>query len=797
MQRGYNWQQARHHAIICDAMHRVYNGECKRLIINIPPRYSKSELAVKCFMAWALGKNPDSEFIHSSYSGRLAANNSYAVRGLVQEEFYREIFPEVILKGDSKAKDEWRTDKGGCVYAVGAGGTITGYGAGKVRDGFGGCFPTGTMVWTERGLIAIDAIVKERMAINVWSYNYAGSMVLKPITAWHKNPPNDIVRITFDDGNTVECTPDHKFWSETNGWVRADLLSVNDRLPCVNSGIKSFNDISINTNNGGSWLDSKPVFSASSIFFIVKRNARLLLSKYCSKIGLYSSFINNRLATRDRFPRASSPNLVNYCARHAIAFCNIASRNAFRVVDSKSLIVSKYCNRMNSRLAECAMNLAVYNIGLSAIISQVTNVVVSWIPVCVTNIKSFWPLSNKSKHHKIVDLKNFCSTIAGKAYSKIVHSVIWLKNTLRLNVWRTISRNNTLFASDSSEAANGVQPFIFGHRKPLFIDKVRHDEVTFCLTVKDNHNFTIESGLVVKNCIILDDMHKADEARSEVMRNNVIEWFQNTLESRKNSPHTPIIVIMQRLHENDLAGWLLAGNNGEQWEHIKIPAINPDGTALWPEKHSIEKLKEMEYASPYVFSGQYMQDPSPSEGGLFKPDQLQIIDAIPAGKIAWCRGWDLASVVTGDWTAGVKLGKMQDGRFIIADVVKIKALPDERDAAIKNTAMSDGRGCIVSLPQDPGQAGKSQVLYLTRSLAGFRVKSSTESGDKVTRAEPIAAQVNAGNVLLLRGEWNQSLKDEMRFFPFGNHDDQVDALSRASMELMGKINSLTTTGLSL
>jgi len=117
---------------------RVYHGECKRLIINVAPRYSKTELAVINFMAWALGKTPDAEFIHTSYSARLAASNAWQTRELVQHPAYREIFPDVALRSGCNAKDEWRTTAGGCVYAVGAGGSITGYGAGKHRRGFGG-----------------------------------------------------------------------------------------------------------------------------------------------------------------------------------------------------------------------------------------------------------------------------------------------------------------------------------------------------------------------------------------------------------------------------------------------------------------------------------------------------------------------------------------------------------------------------------------------------------------------------------------------------------------------------------
>jgi predicted phage terminase large subunit-like protein len=283
--------------------------------------------------------------------------------------------------------------------------------------------------------------------------------------------------------------------------------------------------------------------------------------------------------------------------------------------------------------------------------------------------------------------------------------------------------------------------------------------------------------------IIIDDPHKADEARSDVIRQGVIEWFQNTLESRTNSPETPIILIMQRLHESDLAGWLLDGGNGETWEHVCLPAIQPDGSALWPEKHTIERLEVMRDAAAYTFSGQYQQNPTQPEGNIFKPGRLQIIEAIPAGT-NFVRGWDLAATIPEigkdpDYTVGGKLGLMPDGRWIITDIARDRGGPEDVQAMIRNTAQLDGLDCKVSIPQDPGQAGKSQVAALTKMLAGFPVSSSPESGDKVTRAEPFAAQVNVGNVLMVRAEWNQALIDEMRAFPTGKHDDQVDALSRA------------------
>jgi predicted phage terminase large subunit-like protein len=109
----------------------------------------------------------------------------------------------------------------------------------------------------------------------------------------------------------------------------------------------------------------------------------------------------------------------------------------------------------------------------------------------------------------------------------------------------------------------------------------------------------------------------------------------------------------------------------------------------------------------------------------------------------------------------------------------------ERDSALRNIADRDGLETEISIPQDPGQAGKSQIAYLTTLLAGHRVHSSPESGDKVIRAEPFAAQVNVGNVVMLRAPWNQTLVDEMRLFPNGSFDDTVDGCSRAFARLIG------------
>ena len=170
-------------------------------------------------------------------------------------------------------------------------------------------------------------------------------------------------------------------------------------------------------------------------------------------------------------------------------------------------------------------------------------------------------------------------------------------------------------------------------------------------------------------------------------------------------------------------------------------------------------------------------------------ERLMSLDLLnPAGVVQWCRGWDLgATEGAGDYTAGPKIGRLADGRFIVAHVVREQYGTAKRDHLIKATAAGDGMGLVKqSLPQDPGQAGKGQVAALTSMLAGHQVHSSPETGDKVVRARPFASQVNAGNVLMLRATWNTAFIDELRLFPNGRYDDQVDGASRAFSGLLGQ-----------
>ena len=229
-----------------------------------------------------------------------------------------------------------------------------------------------------------------------------------------------------------------------------------------------------------------------------------------------------------------------------------------------------------------------------------------------------------------------------------------------------------------------------------------------------------------------------------------------------------------------------------EWRVVRLPALaeagdpigRSVGAPLWPEWEDHDALtRKRELIGERAWSALFQQMPLPSGGRLFSIDRIAVV---PAGEDAEAtvRAWDLAATGnTGrndpDWTVGIKLSRDNTGRYLILDVARIRGTPHQVEELIVSTAHKDGTKVIVAIPEDPGQAGKSQMSYLTRQLAGFHVISSRETGSKATRAMPLASQVEAGNVSVIRAEWSRTLLDEMRDFPWGRKDDQVDALVRA------------------
>lgn len=323
---------------------------------------------------------------------------------------------------------------------------------------------------------------------------------------------------------------------------------------------------------------------------------------------------------------------------------------------------------------------------------------------------------------------------------------------------------------------------------------------------------------------IIDDPHNTkNRILTETELVAVADTFDYGLSSRGATLNAWTVLLMQRLHERDLSGHWLAHNAGDL-VHLCLPmryeppvwvdlgagrrVLQPRmartplgfedprreaGELLWPDEWPEEKVDAIvaSHLGPWGESGQFQQRPAPAGGLLFQAEWFQLIERPPAEAISWVRYWDVAATEggIGPRTAGVLVGRTKSGRFIIGDVVKGRWSPRGVDAIMKQTARLDGPGVRVREEVEPGSSGKAVVSARAILLAGFDYRGVPVSGrgDKTTRALPLCAQAEAGNVSIVAGHVADSarrqlareLLDEFISFPLGALKDQVDAASGA------------------
>lgn len=179
--------------------------------------------------------------------------------------------------------------------------------------------------------------------------------------------------------------------------------------------------------------------------------------------------------------------------------------------------------------------------------------------------------------------------------------------------------------------------------------------------------------------------------------------------------------------------------------------------------------------------------------GLFFPRSAlpELLESVPDDVVRWVRAWDLAATDTdegGDpaYTASVLLGKRRNGRYVIADATNHRYKADKVRALVKQCAVADKakyKRVRIRMSIDPGQAGKEQSQSYVKMLAGFSISTVKESGSKESRAEPFAAQWQAGNVDVVAGPWTEALLGQYESFPESKFKDMVDAGSNAFNEL--------------
>lgn len=298
---------------------------------------------------------------------------------------------------------------------------------------------------------------------------------------------------------------------------------------------------------------------------------------------------------------------------------------------------------------------------------------------------------------------------------------------------------------------------------------------------------------------IVDDPLKGhEEANSPVTKDKVWGAFQTDVWTRR-SKASAILMIMTRWSHDDLIGRLQETFPNE-FKLLKYPAFaehddsfRKAGDALFPEHKPADMLLEnRKLLTSAQFESLYQQNPTPLGGGMFPVHKFFVgFPPDPKDVKKTVRYWDKAGTdkkqnPAAAFTAGVRMHEMRDGRFIIDDVIHGQWAALEREERILQAAKFDNAKRVIEtwIEQEPGSGGKESAENTIRKLRGYVVKADRVTGDKVTRAQPYAAQVQGGNVgVLPDANWRRAFLDEHELFPNGKRKDQVDAAGGAFTKL--------------
>jgi predicted phage terminase large subunit-like protein len=304
--------------------------------------------------------------------------------------------------------------------------------------------------------------------------------------------------------------------------------------------------------------------------------------------------------------------------------------------------------------------------------------------------------------------------------------------------------------------------------------------------------------------IVIDDPLDPQMSMSEADIKSANTWIINTLSNRKvDKAVTPIALVMQRLHQDDPTSRFLKQKN-IKW--VCLPAeilpekdnVNPPELKKFykkglmdPVRLSRQVLEEERSKGELYYASQFLQNPVPEGGLMFKCDRIKITTEVPKKWRRLVRFWDKAGTRDGGaFTVGTLLGLDTEDRYWVLDVIRGQWDSWERERLIRDTAIKDGFKVLVGTEQEPGSGGKESAEGTLRRMTQLRgpkdepfrcklVKSDITTGGKIARADPFSVVVNQRNVYMVKADWNKEWIDEHSHFPNSRYKDQVDSSSGA------------------
>lgn len=782
-----NYKADKFHTDVCKHItDLVVKEETQNLMLFAPPQHGKSEIVSTRLPSFWLSHHPELPVGLISYGASLAFRNSRYARMVFETPQYAQIFPEYEKDVINWRTSDWHLrDHKGYVMAAGVGGPITGHGFGlgiiddpvenwaaaqsevtresiwqwwlgtfKTRMWEGGriilmmCMPGETPILMADGTWRpLDTIRKGEM---VKTYD-GGKLVDKIVEAFLPQGKRRVLEIKTGN-HTVKATPNHPFMVERkNGireWIRADEIKKGDLIVVLGQIDEGKNPRRLTKEDcwalgymfGDGWLTYNPRKDTGAMRWITcvakgiypERNERIL------------QYMKDRLDVSMRFIERSGYWRTEV-ARVGRWFESLGLRGNAHSKQIPDIVFQLPAHLRRSFLSGLVDADGHINNKQRAELVFTSGEFTKQVKLLAE--QSGYRTTNINRQHGIYDPPGSPKPIEADSYR------------IQFQINKIVESEFETSRVRSVKASNSVP--------------------VYDLTVADTHNF-IAWGCVVHNT---------------------------------------------RWHEDDLAGRILTQEGrieeGGKWKVIAYPALAESedpandilgrefGEALAPSRFSAKFLIDFRSTqSSHVWNAEYQQHPTAPEGDFFKIGKIEIVEAIPAEICSiikldelsgyapinikqGVRFWDLAATEKKtlkkdpDSTSGTLMAEHENIYYLL-DNINEQMGPYEVEDIIKLTSKVDGKIVKIRIEQEPGSAGKSLIANYVKLLAGFDVIGIPATGDKMVRASAYAAQLNAGNVKMLKSPWNRRVLMQYASFPRGAHDDDIDSGSGAFNDMTGE-----------
>jgi predicted phage terminase large subunit-like protein len=735
-----------HHRIMADVFNRVLRGECKRVIINLAPRHSKSEFASYLLPAWFMGNHPEKKIIQATHTAELAVDFGRKVRNLIKDESFQSVFPDVGLRADSTAAGRWNTTANGVYFAVGVGGAIAGKGADLFIIDDPHALPLNTEVPTPLGFKTIEEL---KVGDEVFGPDGVPVKILAKSDVW-KN--RKLYRLTTDDGEEVMCDGGH-LWT----YHSATALKNQHILKTKTARELATWDKPNKPYLPRHWPTQYP-------------EAELLVDPYIlgawlgdgtTGLGRMTSHPDDSLFMRGEFEKAGYETTT---LKDVYSFGVLKLRAQLRdlgILYSKKIPENYLTSSINQRMALLQ--------GLMDTDGNVTK----------DGECSF----NNTNQTLVLQFRQILHSLGVKAKilfyqdSRVNHSTIYRVNFKLGNCCRMPRKNERTYTPTDKR------------RRSFTVTETEEFSDVQCITVdRPDGLFLVGRGYVVTHN---SEQEAIQAAHDPKVFEKVYEWYSSGPRQRLQ-PNAAIVVVQTRWGVGDLTGRLVQASidrgDGDQWEVIELPAILPSGEPMWPafwSKPALEALKAELPASKW--NAQYQQQPTSEEGAIIKRE--------------WWRRWDKKRlpnceyIIIASDTAFTKNNRSDYSAFTVWGVFE-----NENEGG-SNIIMLDAWKDRLEFPDLKAKAieiykewepdtflieAKASGLPLIHELrqAGVMVSEFTPtraSGDKVMRANSISDIFASGVVWAPTGNWANEVIEECAAFPVGAHDDYVDTVIMALM----------------